>query len=213
MTPRLELDDVGNDRSAYSEQAAQIFSGSLFGHLPNFSHLILCQFCSPIILALTNFRVFASATSITARWFMQTLVAKVIHILKMRSDKKVRRSNAYSIVAVVTNLHAGRYRSIVENPGKPVPQNISTVPMKIWSSITRSASQSRGPNPAISEVWHVRWYRSIFSNLFPESFLVRSGNVGLNLGVCDICGSICDRVHSMILVLGLSLEPTIGRPT
>lgn len=90
----------------------------------------------------------------------------VRHVVCMSSKKEVIGPHAWRIVAVMTNIHAFRYRAIMQFVAEPMRQSCFAIDTYIAVTVTRSAAS---PFPAAG--------RSILVDLFPKAVDGRSAAI------------------------------------
>lgn len=164
MFPGAAVGYFANSPVRYSKLDSQnVALFAIVATAVNLYHLWHGQLCHTVLFTTRRqFRMIYKAVSGSALFF------RVGHIVFLSSFKKVIRSDARRIVAMVTRFHTfSKWASIVQFPAKPVNQNGASVlvsaidlPVTKWHPVA-------GPYPTGRS--HTRHNRPVLVNLFPKS--------------------------------------------
>lgn len=106
--------------------------------------------------------------SSVVHWFFASFIPTVLLILAHCAEKEMRWPHAGRIVTLMADLQAFRDLPSVDYPRNSMNAH---VPAFIFhSSIATSSPIRFGPNPAISNLWNVKWNWPIFFHSSPEPF-------------------------------------------
>ncbi len=114
-----------------------------------------------------------SRPMIFSSWF-SSLFNFVLFAINRSSDKQVVRSYAQRIVTMMANPKPKRNFSKMNHPRNYVSSKILPCWIKPKSSVPSRCAAS--PDPAVANLWNVRWDWSVLVHLAPKSFNILWGH-------------------------------------
>lgn len=156
MPPMHTTSDVANHRLTDAELQRRLSLGYFGTARSDLAHDVVSQFCIPI-------------PDPRRTWIPHTaLVRRIRHIDRVGSHEQMIRARARRIVAPVAYLHAGRYGTVMNLPGRTVRQHVAGPMPSFCQQSVSSFGLGSQPSPTRPQIRTDN--RAILVNSQPETF-------------------------------------------
>lgn len=206
MFPRPSGNYIGHGAGLDPEPDAQFSIPDAFRmQPPHFNDLAICEQCASVPLSLTGFRMHMKIMPISG--CASSLADSISYILQVCPKEKVVRVHAFSVVALMEDVHIIRNFGLTYFPRYAMRHLHLAIHPK--TSITLSSPCIRRPHPTLPEMWNMAWYRPVLVNLLPKVVVLARIQLEKFRGFCD---GIFSSLHRLILcgLLAISRATNTG---